>query len=118
MEALVTALQCAQSLSSKPCGMTAVLQVRGFVRAVAELLRPVGDSDCTRLVLELLTKMLLFTDQSYRKASWKKLVGWLICQAGWTIPYRELGSCTHYPWMYRSVQSANPASKLDKWWER
>ncbi|EFJ47096.1 hypothetical protein VOLCADRAFT_105316 [Volvox carteri f. nagariensis] len=67
LEALMVTLQCVQSLTSKPGGMAAVLAVRGFTRAVAALLRPV-DSDTTRVALELLTKMLLFHDQSYRQA--------------------------------------------------
>ncbi|GFR41844.1 hypothetical protein Agub_g2623, partial [Astrephomene gubernaculifera] len=66
IEALLASLQCIQSLASKPGGMAAVLAVRGFTRAVAALLQPV-DSDTTRLALELLTRMLLFHDESYRQ---------------------------------------------------
>ncbi|GIL94774.1 hypothetical protein Vretimale_733, partial [Volvox reticuliferus] len=66
VEALVVTLQCIQSLTSKPGGMTAVLAVRGFTRALAGLMRSV-DSDVARLVLELFTKMMLFSDQSYRQ---------------------------------------------------
>ncbi|KXZ42878.1 hypothetical protein GPECTOR_113g290 [Gonium pectorale] len=66
IEALSATLQCVQSLTSKPGGMAAVLAVRGFTRAVAGLLRPV-DADTTRLALEVLRRMLLFHDGSYRQ---------------------------------------------------
>ncbi|PNH10553.1 Formin-like protein 13 [Tetrabaena socialis] len=66
VEALTAALQCVHSLGSKPGGMAAMLAVAGFTRGLAALLRPV-DADTARLALELLTRMLLFSDESYRQ---------------------------------------------------
>eukprot|EP00798_Chlamydomonas_sp_ICE-L_P020827 gene20827-27657_t len=68
VEALLEVLQCLHSILSKGKGMDAVLASPTFTRHLARMLR----LDCSidiegvRIVLEMLTKMLMFSSRSYQ----------------------------------------------------
>ena len=63
-DAVLGVLQCLHALTSSGPGMETLMQTRDALRHLMSLLDP-DDSDASRLVVEMLTTLCLFSDQGY-----------------------------------------------------
>ena len=63
-DAVLASLQCMQALTSGGGGMDAAIATPGFVACLCSVLDP-NDQDCSKLVVEMLTKLCLYSVQGY-----------------------------------------------------
>ena len=63
-DAVLATLQCMQALTSGGGGMDAAIAAPGFIPQLCSILDP-HDQDCCKLVVEMLTKLCLYSVDSY-----------------------------------------------------
>ncbi|KAL0049978.1 hypothetical protein WJX82_001917 [Trebouxia sp. C0006] len=63
-EAVLASLQCMQALTSGGGGMDAAIAAPDFVQCLCSVLDP-DDQDCSKLVVEMLTKLCLYSADGY-----------------------------------------------------
>ena len=63
-DAVLVTLQCLQALTSGRGGMDAAIAAPGFVPQLCTILDP-HDQDCCKLVVAMLTKLCLYSVESY-----------------------------------------------------
>lgn len=63
-DAVLASLQCMQALTSGGGGMDAAIAAPHFVGCLCSVLDP-DDQDCSKLVVEILTKLCLYSAEGY-----------------------------------------------------
>lgn len=63
-DAVLASLQCMQALTSGGGGMDAAIAAPDFVECLCSVLDP-HDQDCSKLVVEMLTKLCLYSADGY-----------------------------------------------------
>jgi len=63
-DAVLASLQCMQALTSGGGGMDAAIAAPHFVQCLCSVLDP-DDQDCSKLVVEMLTKLCLYSADGY-----------------------------------------------------
>ena len=63
-DAVLASLQCMQALTSGGGGMDAAIAAPDFVQCLCSVLDP-DDQDCSKLVVEMLTKLCLYSADGY-----------------------------------------------------
>ena len=63
-DAVLASLQCMQALTSGGAGMDAAIAAPDFVECLCSVLDP-DDQDCSKLVVEMLTKLCLYSADGY-----------------------------------------------------
>lgn len=63
-DAVLASLQCMQALTSGGGGMDAAIAAPDFVQCLCSVLDP-DDQDCSKLVVEMLTKLCLYSAGGY-----------------------------------------------------
>lgn len=63
-DAVLASLQCMQALTSGGGGMEAAIAAPDFVQCLCSVLEP-DDQDCSKLVVEMLTKLCLYSVEGY-----------------------------------------------------
>jgi hypothetical protein len=63
-DAVLASLQCMQALTSGGGGMDAAIAAPDFVQCLCLVLDP-DDQDCSKLVVEMLTKLCLYSADGY-----------------------------------------------------
>ncbi len=63
-DAVLASLQCMQALTSGGGGMDAAIAAPDFVQCLCSVMDP-EDQDCSKLVVEMLTKLCLYSAEGY-----------------------------------------------------
>ena len=74
-DAVLASLQCMQALTSGGGGMDAAIAAPDFVQCLCSVLDP-DDQDCSKLVVEMLTKLCLYSADGYCAALQVSTLPW------------------------------------------